>query len=205
MRKPLLIFMSTVLLAACTPQVEEVQPLTKSAWALNGEDSRLSFVSIKAGEIAEANRFTGLSGGVAADGKVDIAVDLASVDTGIDVRDQRLRDFLFEIAQNPEAAISAQLDPAGFADLGIGERREETFEVNVMLKGVTVPFEVTTDVMRIAADRLVVTSVAPVLLDANFFELGEGLAKLQELASLPSISSAVPVTFSLSFERQAQN
>ncbi|MDZ4139430.1 MAG: YceI family protein, partial [Erythrobacter sp.] len=53
---------------ASTPAAEQVAPLTEGAWTLDPADSRLSYVSIKAGEIAEANRFDSLAGSVAADG-----------------------------------------------------------------------------------------------------------------------------------------
>ena len=57
------------------------------------------------------------------------------------------------------------------------------------------------EVTRIANDKVVVATTEPIILDANSFDLGDGLAQLRELASLPSISTAVPVTFSFSFER----
>jgi len=43
----------------------------------------------------------------------------------------------------------------------------------------------------------VVSSLAPVIVQANEFGLVAGVEKLKELAGLPSISLAVPVSFVL--------
>jgi hypothetical protein len=56
-------------------------------------------------------------------------------------------------------------------------------------------------VTRIAEDRVLATSVEPVIVDAGTLELTEKLAQLQEIAGLPSITPAVPVTFTIAFQR----
>jgi len=48
--------------------------------------------------------------------------------------------------------------------------------------------------------ELVVSSVSPIILKASDYGMEEGVKKLQELAKLPSIATAVPVTFSLVFK-----
>jgi len=46
-----------------------------------------------------------------------------------------------------------------------------------------------------------VTTVAPIMVDANGLEMVAGIEALREVAGLPSISYSVPVTFSLTFRR----
>jgi len=46
-----------------------------------------------------------------------------------------------------------------------------------------------------------VNTIKPIMLDAFDFGLSEGVTKLMEVAKLPSISTAVPVSFSLIFKR----
>ena len=44
-----------------------------------------------------------------------------------------------------------------------------------------------------------VRSIEPFIVNASQFDLSGGIEKLRELASLPSIATAIPVTFSLEF------
>lgn len=48
--------------------------------------------------------------------------------------------------------------------------------------------------------ELVVSSVKPIIIKAADYGMEEGVKKLQELTKLPSIATAVPVTFSLVFK-----
>jgi hypothetical protein len=54
-------------------------------------------------------------------------------------------------------------------------------------------------VTKQADDSLRATTVTPVIINAAAFGYVDGIAKLQELAGLPSIATAVPVTFSIVF------
>ncbi|MBO6764411.1 MAG: hypothetical protein JJ918_05650 [Maricaulis sp.] len=51
-------------------------------------------------------------------------------------------------------------------------------------------------------ERVLVETTQPVLLHVDDFGLTDGLATLQDLAGLPSITPVVPVTASLVFERE---
>ena len=106
--------LSAFLLAACA-----ALPVHAN-WQLDNESSRLSFISTKATNITEVNRFRGLRGSVEDDGKVRLQVELETVETGIPLRDERLRKQLFEIARFAEAEISAQLDFAPLVALAPG-------------------------------------------------------------------------------------
>lgn len=192
-----------VILAACAPAEIQTgpQPITDSGWSLAAGESSLSFVSIKSGTIAEAHSFTALSGSVGADGEAELTVDLNSVETGIEIRNERMREHLFQTGDHPRAHLRTSVDPEAFAGLSVGDRMQTMLSAELDLHGAAIPLEADVYVTRIAEDRVSVTSVAPVLLHAADFGLLEGLATLQELAGLPSISPAVPVSFSLVFER----
>lgn len=190
----------TLLVAACAPSAPEATPLSGD-WTIDGDSSRLSYVSVKAGEIAESNRFSGLSGSVSADGNAVIEIDLATVNTGIDIRDGRMRDVLLNVAENPVATVSAQVDPKAFEALAIGDSVTQEVEALVSLTGIENTVFTELEVTRVAEDRVTAVSTVPIILDARAFELGDGLEQLRQLANLPSISPAVPVTFSITFER----
>jgi hypothetical protein len=55
-------------------------------------------------------------------------------------------------------------------------------------------------VIGLSNGGMLVTTTKPILLNAFDFGLGVGIQKLMEVANLPSISTVVPVTFSLVFK-----
>jgi hypothetical protein len=180
----------------------EAAPLTESAWALDPAGSRLAYVSIKAGEVAENNRFDRLSGTVAADGTASLDIDLASVNTGVDIRNERMREIFFNVAGNPKAVVTTKLDPAAFAGLAVGQTLIRPLKATVALKGATSEIETEVLVTRVSEGRVTVVPTAPVIISTDMFGLTDELGELRALAQLPSITPAVPVTFTLAFTRQ---
>jgi polyisoprenoid-binding protein YceI len=169
-----------------------------AAWNLDGARSELTFISIKAGDVAETHRFAELSGAVSDGGAVSVRVALDSVDTLIPIRDERMREMLFETADFPAATLTAQL-PAGALDLPVGQTADHTLEGLLTLREVTQPITLQVTAARLGDDRVLVASRRAVVLNAAQFELVAGIEKLREVAGLPSISKAVPVSFVLEF------
>lgn len=191
-------------LSACGGAADKAEaPLPDGAWQLVADQSNIGFVSVKAGNVGEAHSFTKLSGSVQPDGTVGVAIDLASVDTGIDVRNQRMRDMLFEVASFPDAKLTAKIDPAAVKALKPGERKMMNVPVTLDLHGTTNSIEAPLTVTRLAGDSVLVETAKPLILDASAVGLEAGLGKLQEIAKLPAISPAVPVTASLVFRPSA--
>ena len=189
------------LTAACAQAPAEPTPLAQGTWSVDGSASSLSYVSVKAGEIAESNSFSGFSGSVTPQGEASVEIDLASVETKVDIRNERMRDIFFEVAEHPKATVTATIDPAAFEALAVGESLVQPFEATLSVKGVEAPVQTQVSVTRTGEDSVLVTSTEPVIVYADALELSEGLATLQELAGLPSITPVVPVTFSIAFTR----
>ncbi|WP_339332826.1 YceI family protein [uncultured Maricaulis sp.] len=183
------------LVAACSA------PVASGDWQLDTERSTLSFVSIKSGEIAEAHSFSGLSGSVATDGRAELVIDLDTVETGIDIRNERMREHLFQTDRFATARVTTTLDLAALADLGVGERRSLTLPAVLDLHGMRLDLEADVTVTDIDGRQVLVESRAPVMVHVEDFGLAGGLATLQELAGLPSITPVSPVSFSLLFTR----
>lgn len=176
-------------------------PVTESAWRLDPAASRLGYVSIKAGEVAENNRFDTLAGTVAADGTATLDIDLASVNTGVDVRNERMREIFFAVADNPKAKVTAKLDPARFEKLGVGQSVTRPLKTSVTIKGASADVETAVLVTRTTDDRVLVVPTAPIIISTDMFGLTDELGELRAAAQLPSITPAVPVTFTLVFRR----
>ena len=166
-------------------------------WVLNNQQSALYFVSIKKDHIAETHTFKTLSGGITKAGQGSLNIDLASVSTNIDIRDQRMREQLFDTKKFAMASVSVDLSKTGVKP-GI-----QTVNVTLDLHGVKKEIPATVAITEVG-NTVQVTTVAPLVLNAADFDLAAGLTALREIAELTSISNAVPVTFFLSFVKQAE-
>ena len=174
-------------------------PAAFANWTVNSDLSRLSFVSMKATHIAEVHRFSTFAGGLADSGAIDVEINLASLDTLIPIRNDRMLEFLFEAATYPTATISGQVDPAAIKALKSGEVAILAIEAMVTIKDSQIP--ITTEVLVSKhASRVVVASLQPIVLNTASLGLSEGVEKLRELAGLPSISQSVPVSLVMTFD-----
>lgn len=172
-----------------------------AAWELDNAGSTLTFVSIKAGDLGEVHRFDTLSGSISQQGAVEVVVDLASVDTLIPIRDQRMRDILFEVARFPTATLQAAVDAGKLAALLPGQTEAVSVMATLALKSQTLPLTLEVLVARLSETQILVASRQPVIVNAGQAGLVDGVEQLREIAGLPSISKAVPVSFVLVFRQ----
>jgi hypothetical protein len=147
--------------------------------------------------VAEVHRFGNLSGTLEENGAFSVDISLDSVDTGIEIRDERMRELLFQTDRYPRARLSAQLDMAQLKTIGPGEQGSVTAEAELNLHGQRANLTIDAAVARLEDGSLLVTSEEPLVVTASQFELLAGIERLREIAGLPSISPAVPVTFRL--------
>jgi len=170
-------------------------------WSLVGEESVLAFISTKKGDVAEVHTFSKLSGNVKKSGQLVINIDLASVETQVSVRDDRMREMLFETVSFPSAKLTALLDRSVLQELKVGQSKAVNTEATLELHGQRKRITVDALVVRPSQTELVVASLKPVIVNAAEFGLTEGVEKLRAVVGLPSISLAVPVSFVLKFSR----
>ncbi len=170
-----------------------------AVWNLDNNSSSLSFVSIKKDAVAEVHTFERLSGSVSKDGAVKIDIALPSVDTGISIRDERMRKMLFETELFPKAVVVGDIDMKQFSQLEAGQLLETDLQLKLSLHGNSKKFNAKIVVVKLDSDRFLVSTTRPVIIKAADFELVKGIEALRTVASLPSISTAVPVTFKLVF------
>ncbi|WP_138468367.1 YceI family protein [Poseidonocella sp. HB161398] len=176
-------------------------PCAVFAWDLDPDASAVSYVSMKNGDVAEANSFSSLSGSVSETGTVTVDINLASVETGIDIRNQRVRDLLFKVDVFPKATVTAEVDLEALGQIAPGAAAKMELPLSLSVNGTGSDYASSVLVTRAGEDRVVVASLAPVIVDAGELDFPEGLAKLRELAGLDSIQPVVPVSFVLSFTR----
>ena len=185
---PRLLLCLSLLMAAVSAQAD---------WTLVNESSQLNFVSTKASHIAETHTFTELSGQITDDGAAKLVIDLTSVDTGIDIRDQRMQSMLFDVVSFPDARIETRLDLSALETLTAPTTL--VIEAELSLAGQTTPVQGRVLVVPVDRSRVSITTVAPIIVRAPSLGLESGIEALREIAGLPSIGYSVPVTFSLIF------
>jgi polyisoprenoid-binding protein YceI len=166
-------------------------------WQINNNESQINFVSTKKVNIAEVHQFDNISGNVSESGEFSLAIDLASVNTGIEIRNNRMKEFLFNVADFPKAMITAELPTGAISQMATGETQPLSVDGFFDLHGNKQ--EMTFDVLvtKVTESELLVVSAHPIILSVDDYKLAQGVEKLRELAGLPSISHAVPVNFYL--------
>lgn len=165
----------------------------QAAWYLDYESSRLSFISTKNATLSEVGRFLVMHGKVDDKGQARLRVELDSVSTDIPLRDERIREHLFETKRFAEAEITAQLDLAPIAELADGVQLEMRQPVTVSLHGKRKSYASDLLVTRLDEHRFQVVTLSPLVLDAADFDLAPGIETLRKLAGAGSIGLSVPV------------
>ena len=130
---------------------------------------------------------------------MQIGIDLDSVETLIPIRNERMREMLFQTMDFPAANIHSEVDPEMLAVVADGGVVTTDIDVVLSLHGQQATLSVPVLVSGGEGSLLRVISARPVVVNAGDFGLGAGVEALRDVAGLSSISTAVPVTFNLVF------
>ena len=169
-------------------------------WELDNNSSTLSFVTVKADHVGEVHTFDQLSGDINDDGSVQITIELASVNTLIDIRNERMQNMLFETNLFPQATISGEIDLDAVAAMDAGVSQAISVDFDLAIHGESSSY--TADVLVTRTESGVLAStVKPIIVMADTHGLVSGVEALRAVAGLPSISRAVPVSFNVVFEQ----
>ena len=171
----------------------------QAQWSLDNSASTLSFVTVKADHVGEVHTFDQLSGSIDDRGNVEIMVELASVNTLIDIRNERMQSMLFETNLFPRAIITGDVDLASFVEMSPGASITAQVEFELDIHGVSNSYNTELIVTRLA-NGVVASTSKPIIVTAGSHGLVDGVEALREIAGLPSISRSVPVTFNVVFD-----
>lgn len=169
---------------------------TADSWVLNTELSTISFVSTKKDKIAEVHVFDSFTGTIA-NGNTLVKIEAASVNTGTEIRDDRMREFLFEITDFPKIIISA--DSAILDGLSTNNPSMLTTPATLTLHGVTNQVDLAIFATKHSDGSVNIVSQKPIVIKASDYNMEGGIIKLSELVGGINITKAVPVSFSLYF------
>jgi polyisoprenoid-binding protein YceI len=166
-------------------------------WSVNSAQSSLNFVSVKNDVVAETHSFKDLTGSLTEAGDFAVAIPAMSIDTMIPIRNERILEHVLAAKQYATINAKGKVDSKVLAGLKTGDSVVVDQALDLTLLTKTQSLTAKVKVTKVSDSQLVVTTVAPIMLDVNKFELNAGVEKLRELAGLKSISPLVPTTFSL--------
>ncbi len=188
-------------IAACFVACLAAAPLTVAAeWAVVPERSEITYLSSKMtgnfSTVFENNRFTVFSGSISAAGEVRLEVDLNSVNTGVAIRDERVKEHVFDVKNHPRAMIGLSVGAIGDKPYPPGYTQK--VEASLTMRGVTGRVKGEVSVVRIGGGLLIQT-VSPILVNAADYGVTEGFETLKDFVKLFNIPTTIPVSFKLFF------
>ncbi|NRB31662.1 MAG: YceI family protein [Rhizobiaceae bacterium] len=169
-------------------------------WSAVEDQSRIAFGSIKKDTVGEVHHFEGVTGTVGEDGKLTLAVDLGSVETNIDIRNERMLEHVFQ-GGKAKAMVSGEIDLDEVKDLKPGDTSIIDFEGVLAFAGINVDVEAEMLVARLAENRVLVSTADFIMVSTEDFGIDPGVNKLMELAKLPGITRVTPVAVRVVFEK----
>ncbi|MEM7237293.1 MAG: YceI family protein [Pseudomonadota bacterium] len=187
--------------AAVVAGIVLAAPAGAAEWLLSGDESKIAFGSVKKNAVGEAHHFSGLKGSVTNDGKATVEIDVTSVETWIDIRNERMLKHVFASAEYPIAVITAEIDMDEVNGLKPGETTTVTAAAMLEVAGAEVALDADLFVAALADNKVLVTTDEMIMLSTADLGIDAGVDELKELAKLPSITRVAPVTLRLVFEK----
>ena len=168
-------------------------------WTLDAENSNISYGTIKNDMIGENNSFKTISGTIDDNGHINIDIALATVETQLELRDTRMRDIVFKVAEYTNAKLTGDMNLQAHDDQEIGTSRVIETTIALELVGEKIELDVMLLVTRLAENKVMVTPHGVIFIDADDYELAPAIETLRELAGLDTIATVVPMSFYLTF------
>jgi len=168
-------------------------------WMLDQDESLISFVSVKKDSIGEVHTFTDFSGEIKGH-KATVTIKPDSVNSKVPIRNERMREFLFETGTYPTISITS--DVTGVLDkIKKGKTSLIELPATLSLHGADKEVVLNVSLSRNSKGTMNVASAKPVIIKAADFNMDKGIAKLSELVGNIDITDAVPVSFVLTFKK----
>ena len=173
-----------------------------AAWRVDSGQSTFSFTTTKAARpgaaaLAEVQTFRQVGGSVGDDGRLVFDVELASVETNIGLRNERLKDLLFRVADHPKAVFTGTVDMRRVQMLRAGASADIDVSGALTISGETRPLTASLRVVRLANGALCVATRMPIVVNLKDYGLQDEVEALRALMNLDVLASSAPVSFTV--------
>lgn len=167
-------------------------------WEMVKRASSFSFGTVKNKTVSELHQFTEFRGLVQNNGAARFEIDLLSVDTGIKIRDERMRNILF--FDSTRAVYRVNMDMQRITNIPTGESIELDLDGSLELNGSSGEIPLRVRVTNLKSGTFQVEAIAANTIDVSGFGFVEGIEILRLVAGLKAISLMVTLEFKLVFE-----
>jgi OOP family OmpA-OmpF porin len=177
------------------------QDILNQDWVLNPSQSHVFMQTEKLQGVIERHQFTAVEGQVTKDGDASVKIDLGSLDTGIDLRNVRMRFLLFETFKFPSAEITTRLDKSKFQFLNAARAPVKGYPLtlNVNMHGLAKEISAEVWITRVSDNIVSVSTVSPIVISADTFGFTKNVAKLADAMGGIRIVPSASITFDLVF------
>ena len=193
-------FLKRITLAATLAFAAPAMADGHAGWKSVGDQSRVAFGSVKKDVIGEIHHFNAVSGTVNEKGEMKIDIDLSSVETNIDIRNERMQKHVFQEGA-ATASISGTIDMAELEGLKPGDTTLVDVEAKLSFVGVENDIDAEMMVARLSDNRVLVTTADFIMLTTADLGIDAGINELMKLAKLPGITRVTPVAIRMVFEK----
>ncbi|ASJ76363.1 hypothetical protein [Granulosicoccus antarcticus] len=169
-----------------------------ASWTSVDSESSVAFGSIKNDSNGEVHHFEQVSGTVSETGELVVKIELLSVNTQIDIRNERMIELLFPEGQ-PEASLTGQVDMEALNALEVGATTLMDVEGTLSFGTVETTIDASMLVARLSDERLLVTTSDFIMLPTANIGIDAGVDQLMKLAGLSSITRVSPVSVRMVF------
>ena len=170
-------------------------------WTLDGNASSFHYVTSKNAAVTEVNTISGLQGGINGQGLATLVLDLGTIDTAVEIRNERMRELVFQVAQFPSATVSVQVESTEIDAMPVGMPISGTYTASLSLHGMQQELSADLALVKLTNNTLMVSLARPLVISAAGFGLGEGVEQLRNLAGLTTINPNVVIDFSLLYRQ----
>jgi OmpA-OmpF porin, OOP family len=175
------------------------QDFLNQDWVLDPGRSHVYMQTEKLDAVIERHQFTHVEGGVSRDGSATIKVDLGTIDTGVDLRNVRMRFLLFETFRFPLAEITTRLDKSKLQGLTGRSPVRYPLVLSVNMHGIANQIETFVWITRTSETTVSVTSIDPIVVSAESFGFTRNVGKLSDAMGGIRIVPSASITFDLVF------
>lgn len=182
----------------------QAQDFLNEDWVLNPTLSNVYMQTVKLNAKFETHQFTSVEGNVGRNGDANVRIDLASIETYVDLRNVRMRFLLFEVFKFPRAVITARIDKSQLQELATKTRISYSLALKVAMHGVENEIKTKVWITRISDTAVSVATIEPIVVTAESFGLTAGVGKLADAVGGILIAPAASLTFDLMFGTGAQ-
>jgi polyisoprenoid-binding protein YceI len=173
-----------------------------AAWRVDNNQSTFNFVTTKAeapgvAAIEEVQTFKQVDGTIGDDGKLEFNVELGSVETNIPLRNERLKQMLFKVVDNPKAVFTGTVDARHLKAMRVGAVENVDLAGQLTISGRSNPVTASLYVVKLASGALRVSTNLPIIVNLKDYGLQDEVGALRDVMHLNVLVSSAPVTFSV--------